>query len=84
MNNTNTNTYTIVTIWFAGFPAQTLCLDGVVSHINGRELKSHRYNNTVKRTVEVINTDKVKNTVTSLELIKALKNVARACRKRNK
>ena len=85
MNTNTTNTYTVVTTWVAGFPAQILYLDGEIKYINGREFKSHRYNGIVKRTVEFINTSEVKNTVTSLELIKALKNNARAYgRKRNK
>ena len=78
MMNTNTRTYTVCTTWIAGFPAETLYLDGEINYINGKEFKSHRYNNIAKRTVEVINTDKVKNTVTSLELLKALKRNARA------
>ncbi len=77
------NTYTVVTTWIAGFPMQTLYIDGVVSHINGCELKSHKYNNFAERTVEVINTNEVKNTVTSLALIKALKQNARAYGRRH-
>ena len=78
------NIYTVMTTWMAGFPVQTLYINGEVTHINGCEFKNYKYNDVYERTVEVINTNEVKNTVTSLTLIKVLKENAKCFKKHNK